>query len=269
MPLPRPKHRPIKALPAAVLLAPIGLPTTVAAQANAVVTGRVLDFAVETPVIAAQVELLDDRHRRVSSLVADSLGRFSFERVRPGSYHLRSSSVGYREVITPPLTVQAMDSVAVYEVILWMGVEAVPLAPLEVVARARPIVRHPGLAAFHERARLRMGGRFIMREEIEETQPWRTTDLLHTAFVNVYAEQIEMPRLACAPAVYLDGLLVFKPAVPDPTGAQRKAAFEVVNMLPPVAVEGIEVFPGPATVPGVFGGTSAACGVISIWSRRW
>lgn len=250
------------------------LPCLATAQANAVLTGRALDFVADAPVVAAQIELLDDRQRRVMSVMTDPQGRFTFERVRAGSYQLRATSIGYRDVITPPLAVQTLDSTAVYEVIVWMGVEAVPLAPLEVVARARPIVRHPGLAAFFARADRRMGGRFMMREEIESIGPHRTTDLLPLLGVTVIAETLEMPRLRCAPTVYLDGITLYSPVyspgeVTVGSGPREEPFLMINELIDPAAIEGIEVFPGASSVPGQFGGTMAACGVVSIWTRRW
>jgi hypothetical protein len=72
-----------------------------AAQDNATIVGRVLEFTTDAPVAAVQVELLDSRQRRVGEAITDDAGAFRFTNVRAGSYQLRARSIGYREVTTP------------------------------------------------------------------------------------------------------------------------------------------------------------------------
>jgi hypothetical protein len=237
---------------------------SVEAQVVTVLSGRTLDFVSDAPIATVEVELLDGRQRRVASTITDSAGRFRFERHQSGSWYLRARSIGYQTVLTPPVDIAVRDTV---DVVIRLGVDAVPLAPLEVVARAAPTHRHPGLAAFYRRVERDLGGRFVLREEIEERNQRLVTDLLTTTGVHVLGNPsggdvgLYMKRLGCAPMVYLDG-------APVTRGRNPKAAYEAVNLLLPFDVEGIEVYAGPATIPPEFGGSSGACGVIAIWTRR-
>jgi hypothetical protein len=240
------------------------------AQVVTVLSGRTLDFVSEAPIATVEVELLDERQRRIASTISDSAGRFRFERHQSGSWHLRARSIGYQTVLTPPVDIAAGDTV---DVVVRLGVDAVPLAPLEVVARAETIHRYPGLAAFHRRVERDLGGRFILREEIDERSQRLVTDLLITAGVHVIGNAsggevgLVMRRLNCIPMVYLDGAVLTSRMEENPE-AKARQAYEAVNLMMPFDVEGIEVYAGPATVPPEFGGSSGACGVIAIWTRR-
>jgi hypothetical protein len=148
------------------------------------------------------------------------------------------------------------------DVVIRLAVDAVPLAPLEVIARATPIHRNPGLAGFYRRVERSIGGRFVLRDEIETRNQRRVTDLLITTGVSVIGvpeggyRGLFMKRSNCAPMVYLDGAPLMRTgdAMSRPT-----AAYEAANVLTPFDVEGIEVYPGPASVPSEFGGPTAGC----------
>ncbi|HUF67441.1 MAG TPA: carboxypeptidase-like regulatory domain-containing protein [Longimicrobiales bacterium] len=238
------------------------------AQVVTVLSGRTLDFVSEAPIATVEIELLDARQRRIASTISDSAGRFRFERHQSGSWQLRARSIGYQTVLTPPVDIAAGDTV---DVVIRLGVDAVPLAPLEVVARAEPVHRHPGLAAFYRRVGRDLGGRFVLRAEIDERNQRLVTDLLTTTGVHVIGNPsggdvgLYMKRLGCAPVVYLDGAPVGGGGRGPGDG---KGAYEAANLLLPFDVEGIEVYAGPATIPPEFGGSSGACGVIAIWTRR-
>jgi hypothetical protein len=70
-------------------------------------------------------------------------------------------------------------------VILRIAAQPLPLPALEVVARARGTKAHPVLGAFYERAQARMGGTFILREEIDRRGALLTTHLLQGAVAGV------------------------------------------------------------------------------------
>jgi hypothetical protein len=43
-----------------------------------------------------------------------------------------------------------------------------------------------------------------------------------------------------------------------------------VNSIPPEQIHGIEIFPGPGTIPAEYASMSrdASCGLVAIWTRR-
>src|SRR5690606_3223236 len=107
----------------------------------------------------------------------------------------------------------------------------------------------------------------IPAEEIAVRSPRRLTDLLVATQGMMVVEGILInKRRQCAPTVYLDGIRITHEA--KGSSNALKEAFEAVNLLSPSLIEGVEVYPGQATVPGEFGDSIAGCGVILIWSRR-
>lgn len=238
------------------------------AAAQTPVSGRVLEFTADQPVAAAQVELLDARERRVASTTTDESGAFRFASVRPGSYSIRARSIGYREVATPAFTV-ADEPVSL---IVRIAVDAVPLAPLEVVTRPAPLHANLAISDFMERSRRRMGGTFMMIEEIEERQPRHVSDLLRTVGSFTVFDSggrsmggtIFNNRSQCQPTVWIDGQRVFSQNRGRPGGS----AFEWVNSVHWSELQGIEIYAGAATIPAQFSGSEARCGVIALWTRR-
>jgi hypothetical protein len=251
------------------------LPAAATAQDLPTLSGIVLDFANEAVVAGARVELLGARDRSLASTYADSTGAFSFARVRPGTYRLRAQSLGYRQVVTPEVNVAAEP----VEVVVRLAVGAVPLAPLEVVTRAQPQRAHINieLSGFYERSQRKMGGTFIMRDEIDARNPSRVTDLLRTVgSLTVTGDVMVNMRCNNGPPVYLDGILLKhmssgrrRPGPSSPTsGIDPGAAWDAANSVDPFMLEGIEIYKGPATLPPQFAAFVGACGAILMWSKR-
>jgi hypothetical protein len=244
----------------------VAAPVTAFAQDLPTLSGIVLDFANEAVVAGARVELLGARDRSLASTYADSTGAFSFARVRPGTYRLRAQSLGYRQVVTPEVNVAAEP----VEVVVRLAAGAVPLAPLEVVTRAQPQRAHINieLAGFYERSQRKMGGTFIMRDEIDARNPFRVTDLLKTVgSLTVASENLVNSRGACGPAIWLDGKRISGMDGSN-AGTNPHSSYEVANSVDPFTLEGIEVYAGPATLPPQFAAFTGACGAVVLWSRR-
>ena len=73
-------------------------------------------------------------------------------------------------------------------------------------------------------------------------------------------------RYNCAPMVYLDNARLTHESDRNSALAILEAG-RAVNMVHPLDVAGIEVYAGGATVPGQYGGSTARCGVIVIWTK--
>jgi hypothetical protein len=253
-------------LMAAILLAAAGN----ASAQDGVLAGRVIDDSSGTAIGGAQVQLLAADERVLRTVTASGEGDFSFPIRRRGEYRLRATGSGFREVITPKLQMNLRDSVGV-EVRLRQG--TVLMAPLVVVAR--PARQHlaPGLDNYRHRQRSSVGGRFITRDQVLARQPTRLTDVLPQSGVVVSGTTVYFPRSRCSPMIYMDGVQMTRP---QPAGMYSRvrtpqlgqSPYEVINLVSPGDVEGIEVYPGRASTPAEFGGPGAECGVIAIWTRR-
>jgi hypothetical protein len=128
------------------------------------------------------------------------------------------------------------------------------------------------IGAFLKRSPRRLGGHFFLRDEIEERQPRRTSDLLqlvpsmtvidHGSSTRTGA--VHNARAQCQPVVYVDRVLIFQP----PVYKGFVSAYDAMNSVHWGDLEGMEVYLGPATVPAEFSGSRARCGVIAHWTTR-
>lgn len=188
---------------------------------------------------------------------SDDAGKFVLARVPAGPAALRVRRLGFAPVSasvvvqsggTAPLTIIVTEA-------------ARGLSP--VIVHAQGHRQYTGyLAEFYER-RDRGFGHFITGDEIQRRDPIKLTDMLRTfPGINVLPSaigdgSIRMRGNRCAPLVWLDGM---------PAAA---AEFDL-DALIPTSVAGIEIYPGPSTVPPQFvlpfGPT--ACGTIVVWSRH-
>jgi hypothetical protein len=226
------------------------------------VRGRVIDDRTEEPIASAQVAVVAPWGQRLGTRVTDEQGRFSFA-VR-GAPHVRleAARIGYQETSTPRLR---FDGRTFLEVEIRLDVEAVLLAPLEVVAWS--VRRSPVFSGFDDRVK-RGYGSYFTRADIERRRPGMVTDLL-TQLPGVHlrssgsgqARIIEMAQIArmgaCPVQIFMDGRLM-----------NRSGEIPLDELVSPAEVEGLEVYRGLATVPADFYNEWARCGVVAVWTRR-
>lgn len=239
--------------------------------AGQVMEGHLRDAATQAPVSAALVQLLGSDGDVVAAARTAGDGAFRVEAPAAGTFHIGIQAVGYaREV---PGTVTLGDGVT--RVVLHASVEAVRLEGITVEAEA---VRSTSLqrAGFYDRMRVETG-RFFDRDEIEEQDPRRVTDLLrriagvrvvqsgnHTDVILRGGNMTGMnANQQCFPEVYLDGQLVSRGGPVGQGGFPRYNLSEIL----PANLEGIEVYASASRVPSRFGGAHASCGVVLFWSR--
>lgn len=224
--------------------------------------GVVLDAATQVPIAGVRVVIAATGRFATS----DSLGRFEVPDLPSGIIRFFFNADGYprttvvlafakgetmvqRFELEPAAVLAAADSVAERE--------RIPrLAQVDITAEPSRGVRYEDF----ER-RLKTGrGQYVTREEIEARNYNNLGDAAR-ALRGVLVEcggprgcQIRMARAgqACYPQFIVDGR-------PD-------------NFFGPLVairdVEGLEFYTGASDVPGEFGGSTAACGVVVIWTRN-
>lgn len=241
--------------------------SAVAAEAQVHLHGRVIEDGSERPIANATVVLQDSRGRGLARRITDESGQFSFLVSGSGPVRLRAERIGYQRTTTPPLH---FDGYTMYRVEIRLDVDAVLLAPLEVVTRSRSGVS-PTLAGFDLRRRTGLGW-YITREEIERRNPNRVTDILATVpGISLHRQVVYMSRAVNCPAqIFIDGFHINRPIRPMPGGPGPTSTemFPIDEMVNPASVEGIEVYKGLSRVPAEFLTPEAACGVVAIWTRR-
>lgn len=249
--------------------------------AQTVLRGALVDEHTGRPISGARVRLLSADTRPLHGTLTDSVGHFSFPLRQAGAYRLHAERIGYRPTLTPHLRLAAGDTL---QVEFRLAVNAVLLAPVEIVARSRARV-NPVLEGFYVR-RERGFGQFVSREEIEQRSPFYLTDILgtvpgvrvapggRTGARNVYMAR-SIHRGDCPVQIYLDGALVNRPVDARRISDSMRVSDQYANLewtiddvVSPSSVEGIEIYRGLSEVPAEFGGPNAHCGVIAIWTKR-
>jgi hypothetical protein len=237
--------------------------------------GIVLDDETGETVAGVGVELLDgETRRRLRRTLTDADGFFRFPDMRPGSFRLRASRIGYEQVVTPRWHLRAQE---VLSVEVRIRVDAVLLAPLEIVAQAAPS-RSPVVEDLAHRMRHSPTGRFIRQEDI---RPGASVSGLIATLPGVRLEplpggrgtrrQIVMGRSlpgrgggTCPVQVFVDGLLVSRAT--SPGGAADPV--DVDDLVSAIDILAIEVYTGTAALPAEFVTSDSRCGVVAIWTRR-
>lgn len=237
----------------ALLLVALPARAALGRPATGAIAGQVRDSA-GAPVAAAEVTIAGVARRAV----ADSAGRFRFDQVPAGQQVVGARRIGFRRTEVSVI----VEAGRTAEATIVLGRLAQQLDAVLVEAPRGRRARH--LAGFYERKRLG-AGRFITQERIDARQAVSLPELLASELPGVrvvstrfVSQGIRLRSQSCAPLVWIDG---------SPAPA---AEFDL-STIQPSTVSAIEVYSGPATVPGEFQLPRGlhACGVVAVWSRMW
>jgi hypothetical protein len=246
---------------AVVLLAP-----TVSAQVSkspatartTVVALQVIDDETDAPLPGVRVSILGDTTERLT----DAAGRAVVTTVRSGRLPLVVRRIGYQ----PGSIMADLSPLDTTRLTFAMSRFAQTLATVAVNEKA--LSRSSLLSPF-ERRRLSGSGsaRFLTRDDIERRRPMRTSDVLAgipsitvmmdgTKPIPMNRRGATMGGMGCPYQVGLDGHLM-------------EGGFDM-NTIDPSEVYGVEIYPGPATIPMEFRSArrSSGCGLIMMWTRR-
>lgn len=221
--------------------------------------GHVTDGSSGEPVVGASLRLEGTDLRTLS----DGDGRFSLFDVPPGRQVLRVEHLLYG--------IQADSLVVQPDVIVSLDVSltssAIVLEPLTVTAERRG--RTPGQAGFYDR--LERGiGHFVTEEQIRERQARQISEVLRAVpglgvtcgmptveGSGCYYEFARARRLdsrTCPVVFFLDG---------------SRTSQEIIEVLRPTHILGVEVYSGLADVPARFRrGPDTRCGVVVVWLKE-
>lgn len=188
----------------------------------------------------------------------DSLGEYRMVGMPAGVSVLRARRLGY-EPVELPLVVPTAGAVRA-DVRLVATVQH--LDAIEVRDRADP--SESRLSGFRDRAARRSGGgQFITRAQLDQRANTRMIEIIRelpgvrmrgpTRFAD---RSLRFRGASCPPLVFVDGF-------PATAG---EFELDIIDLS---TVEGIEIYPGLASVPAEFQATRGQhrCGVIAVWSR--
>jgi TonB-dependent starch-binding outer membrane protein SusC len=244
------------------------LPFASALTAQAVMMGTAIEDSTRRPLAGVEV-ILEGTKKQTTT---DGSGRFLLNDLPTGNKVILFRSVGYR-----PQRVRVMlnknDTTRVEAVLISDRVRLEPIVVTGAPDRPRGI----GREAFEERRRLGFG-KFIDTTELRHRGYTRMSDVLASLGVHIIQHQegnvLEMRaassrrlgQVPCWMGVILDGVTLYKAVATGtvsnfPPPDFRKD-FSVDN------IEAIEVYRSASEVPMEFGGNSASCGVIVLWTTR-
>jgi hypothetical protein len=221
--------------------------------------GTVVESVGQQPVPDVLISFLDGSDRFLLQVLTDSSGRFASALPRAGSYSLRIEKFGYLALHTEPFPLALEE---ILDLAIVIGVEAVPLTPVQVAARRREAPgAHPEFHWRVERGRQMGNGRFFTREDIEQTAFVKTSSMLMQVpgIRLVYARDGRVllggsgrGGYNCRPAVYLNGMEI--------------SAATDLDQLSLDELEGVEVYRWPTEMP-VELARPGVCSAVAFWSR--
>lgn len=231
------------------------------------IRGAVVEGSSDRPIPQAKIEAFAADGTVSASALSSGSGWFQLFVPSGGQFVIRASQAAFSSQDSVAVTVGAQETITV---VLRLQGGPIPLDPVVVNVRA-----HDRLAGFRERARRAALGRFITRAEIDRYGAYSMADALRfTPEIRIEPVQqgpfnsqgVFMRNFGdlCVPTVFLDGAAL-------PTGQ----VFDISELLPVEAIEGIEVYRSFLNAPLEFRVHSAQaslwdqsmCGVIVVWSR--
>jgi hypothetical protein len=239
------------------------------AQSSAVEL-MVIDDATDAALADARVSVIGQPNEGVT----DTKGRFVYAVPHPGRVVLLIRRLGYKPG-TLTVDVAAGDTA---RVTFAMTAAVQTLAKVDV--RDTMTSASPFLREYERRLANHAGSAtFIPRTEIEKRKPSRTTDLLRRVssltIVDSAGILMAASRRMAKPVQRggaLGGLVLDLAPCPLQVAVdgQLKEWGYAVNSIPPEEIHGIEVYPGPASIPAEYASMrrDANCGLIMIWTRR-
>jgi hypothetical protein len=257
----------------------LALAADYATAQSATISGRIVAKGTSAAIAGAEIALTPGSRR----LVSDDDGSFRFEQVAPGNVTLFVRHIGFSPE-SASFAVEARDDL---DIVIELNRVAQTLDTVSVSARQNVIPRGK-LAGFYERKRVGIG-KYIDSDMIAKEPNARLGDLIislspgtklvrarngfsawiaTTRDTGARPEGIRMDPLdarrgadplACYPDVYLDGMNVYRFGTGQPL-------FDI-NSIASAEAAAIELYVGAARIPAEYNSSSAACGVLLIWTK--
>jgi len=221
------------------------------------IVGRILDTESREGLEGVAIEFTD-LEMAVSS---NSVGYFNVSDVPQGIHELRISRIGY-ETLTDTIFFEGGSA---YQVDVDLSQDAVPLEGLTVQVRSRPLVRALANVQHRMDHNRHLGGSFVTRETFELRGNQPLSQILATM------PGVQMVRRVAGGefAVRFRGYCTGQPVLfIDGTKVAHGDELLELDLIPTIAIEIVEVYPGASSLPAEFGGSGSNCGAIAIWTRR-
>ncbi len=224
-----------------------------------VVRGVVLAAGTGEPIADATLLLIDPTGAVVATSESGPRGRFALRPEEGGTVRLEVSHLGYAGWRTADfeLAVGAMIDVEVR-----LGVEAIPLEPITVLARSRMSLG--GVADFERRSRDPTIHGYFLDEEAIARRPASTPSKLVLGApgmsVGVASNAFDRSVIlsgGCPAQTYIDGVRV-----------RQGGGASIDDLLTTDRIAGVEIYPRRGGAPAQYAeATGNGCGVVLFWTK--
>ena len=248
----------------AALVIGLAVPGHLTAQA-AVVSLLVIDDATDAPLPGVRVSIGGAEFERVTN----DQGKLLYTAPRSGKVAFIFRRLGY-ELGSLMVDVAAGDTARVTFLMTPVAQRLAGVSVLDSVTSSSP-----ALAGFERRALNHAGSAsYITRREIASRKSPTAIDLLRrlTSIKIIDSAGVLMPVSRRSDKPVMAGAEMDLAPCPlriAVDGHLQEWGF-AVNSLAPEEIHGIEIYPGPGTIPAEYASMSrdASCGLIAIWTRR-
>lgn len=245
-------------------------PTDLASGTRPSIQGVIRDPSTREPVAGAAVTLSDSAGSAVRRTLTNDQGQFAIPSMDNGRFTVEVEALGYR-------TTAGEVTYAGEPLFLDMELRPEPLGVEGISVSVSAQKTHLKLRGFYDRMEHGLG-RFLTPDDIAARRVSRTAEFFDRMHGVELVEDREPAfsrnimqsyRGICVPNLYVDGIPVRVDPYPKPERL-RPNGLETFEALvpPPELIDAIEAYPGGASIPPQWGGSSAACGVIVVWTKR-
>ena len=236
------------------------------AQKLSTVRGRITTASAR-PIGEAEIGVLGTS---LASFSNDS-GKFELRGIPPGERIIRVRKIGFK----PLHLVAKLAAGQAQEIVIVLEPGAYELPNVEVTARAAKPIEYAWTTKYDDFLRRRSNGfgHYLTREQIERRHAFRTPNLLagipgiRLIFRHSGIGGTEVVFSRCGRvSVWIDGFQQRMSEIAPSVGETTPSMLgEFLERLRPSEIEAVEVYAGPAEMPGEF--LNDSCAAIVIWSR--
>jgi len=232
---------------------------------SAILAGLIVDMSGR-PIPGVQVLLVE----LGASATTDADGAFVFAGAPAGWYTLVTRRIGFQ---LAKFEVETRDGATTQVRYRLIG-SGQALDTVRVAGAAGVAATHR-MAAFEHRRANSVNGTFFTRDDIARLDPRVLTDLLRRAsglrIDDTGLEQFVMARRSVGTLVVAsDSTMEARPCpLRLAVDGRMMPPGTPLNIIAPHEIQGVEVYPGPASVPLEFvrTGPDAVCGLVAVWTR--
>jgi hypothetical protein len=227
------------------------------------VRGTVLAAGTGDPVAGARLLLRDADGEVQAASVSGDDGRFVLRADSGSLVQIEVSHIGYADWSTANF---ALASDEIIDVEVRLGIEAIPLDPIVVLARASETGGR--LAGFEQRRNdpAGFGGYYLTESDIAKRPSATPTSLvlatpgvrLARAGTGTMDRSVIVTGGNCVARTFIDGISV-----------QQSAEHTIDDLLTPELIAGIEVYPRGLSVPPQYQSAAGEqCGAVLFWTKE-